>query len=94
MLATKLKAQACPACGKLLDAASSIMDSERGPRNGDYTVCLYCAAILRYTKSMNLAPVTSDEILELRNEEPESFRALMKMVIAIRQFQRERAERN
>ena len=43
---------ACPACGHVVDAASSLTDAETPqPAAGDVTVCLYCAAILTWSRS-------------------------------------------
>jgi hypothetical protein len=108
MLTAELKTNPCPVCGKLLNAASCLMDesceprptpheaeiASRGPRPGDLTVCLYCANIFRFTKKMELAPVTAAEMAALRGTAPETFAALMKVKLAAKLCIVERAERN
>jgi len=37
----------CPSCGKLLDGATGI-DTNNLPAPGDVSVCIYCAAVLRF----------------------------------------------
>ena len=37
----------CPACGATLDAVTNMV-GERKPQPGDWSVCSYCAAVLRF----------------------------------------------
>ena len=54
----------CPACKERLDGASGL-DGALVPKDGDLSVCIYCAAGLAYvvdnTGSYSLRAVTSDE---------------------------------
>lgn len=44
---------ACPACGSRLDAATAVREDAR-PDPGDVSVCVYCAAILRFDRELYL----------------------------------------
>jgi hypothetical protein len=94
MFTVQLKYHSCPACGKKLDAASSVLNSERGPQAGDYTVCLYCANIFRFTPTMELAPATAEEIAFLLEVAPDAFAVLMKVKHAARARIYQQALRN
>jgi hypothetical protein len=52
----------CPSCGRLLDAATSF-DHVNAPKPGDFTVCVYCGVLLRFTAD-GLEPTTSEAVLE------------------------------
>ena len=52
----------CPECLERLDAATSTGLDPRGPRPGDFTICAFCGAKLRYTDALELRPVTEDEL--------------------------------
>jgi hypothetical protein len=47
---------ACPACGKELDAATALGGDDAKPRVGDFTICLYCGALQRFTATGGLEP--------------------------------------
>ena len=59
--ANPLPANRCPACKGLLDAATSLDDSDR-PQPGDISVCFNCAAILEFDENMKLI-LASEEIM-------------------------------
>lgn len=42
----------CPRCFTLLSAVSCMTD-ERKPEPGDFSICAYCAAVLKYTSTMS-----------------------------------------
>lgn len=48
----KTKPQFCPRCFHLLDAFTC-MTGQHYPEPGDYTVCIGCAAVLRWDEAMN-----------------------------------------
>jgi hypothetical protein len=51
----------CPACGVVLDAATSPQDRQLRPRPGDYSVCMYCATPLVFTEDGDLRRMTAEE---------------------------------
>ena len=52
---TRTPAQFCPACFSLLSAASSLKN-DVVPAPGDFSICVYCAAVLRFDDGMMLTP--------------------------------------
>ena len=42
----------CPSCFHILDAVSS-MTGKEGPQPGDFSICLCCASVLRFTDKMD-----------------------------------------
>jgi len=52
----------CPSCGRLRDAATSL-DHVNAPKPGDFTVCVDCGVLLRFTDD-GLEPTTSEAMLE------------------------------
>lgn len=51
----------CPGCYQLLDAATS-MAPEHRPGPGDWTVCVYCAAVLVFDEECRAVTPTRVEI--------------------------------
>jgi len=52
-LTTRVAPRFCPKCFYLLDAATSLL-GEVQPMPGDFTVCIGCACVLRFTPTMHL----------------------------------------
>lgn len=73
-----MKAAACPACGKVCDAATGISGAVR-PKPGDYTVCLGCAAILRFDEEFALIRAKTVELLA----EPLELRKALGTAVAV-----------
>lgn len=76
----------CPVCnGGPLDGATAV-DFERGkratPKAGDFTVCAYCGAMLRFIHGpgeiLNLRLALGDELAELDSETRELFEVMAK----------------
>lgn len=74
----------CPTCGKKLDAATC-MSSDAQPRPGDYTVCLYCANVLRFRDGMKLAVLSLEDAEDLARDR-EFARKIFKAQRLIAQF--------
>lgn len=55
---------ACPSCGKKLDAASAADGSEKRPSAGDVTLCMYCAAVLRFSPEMRPLLMTAEQLMK------------------------------
>ena len=53
----RMPTQNCPACGTRLDAASGLCEDTPRPKAGDFTVCIDCAALMTFTKSLTVALV-------------------------------------
>lgn len=67
---TRLQAQPCPSCDARIDAHTAA-HSTASPKPGDVSVCLYCAAILRYGDDLTLELVPDPERTELLEESEE-----------------------
>ena len=64
----------CPACGRLLNAASAVDGSASMPGGDDVTICAYCARFLQYIDRdgvLTLRQISDEEFAEL----PEKARA-------------------
>ena len=57
--------QFCPRCEKLLDAATG---KNKGPAEGDFTMCVYCGHVMKFDKFLRLTEVTDEEFEEVREE--------------------------
>lgn len=61
----KTKTYECPACLEQMDGATCIsQDGPVYPKPGDFTVCIYCGAICRYTEA-DLEVATEEETKQL-----------------------------
>lgn len=58
----------CPNCGNLLECASHLSDDSLKPRPGDYSICIGCGTVLRFTSDMKVTEVTEDEFLSLNRD--------------------------
>ena len=72
MKTTRLPPANCPACGKILDACTSV-EPDRQPSPGDLTICAHCIEILKFNE--DLRPVTLT-LQETRAIQPEEWRLL------------------
>lgn len=50
----------CPKCGESMGGATSIR-ATGGPGSGDFTVCVYCGALLVYDEAIHLRLPTLEE---------------------------------
>ena len=89
----QVKSAACPRCGKIVDGATNLMD-KTAPKGGDFSVCIYCAAVLRFTGDLGLRKATGDELAILLDRRPEAFSLLIQAKVAAQLCLRERAGRN
>jgi len=70
---TRLPATSCPVCQATLDAHGDELDDRsaaRAPQAGDYSVCLYCLAILVFTDARTLRALTAAERAALPADDP------------------------
>lgn len=78
-----MKPQPCPKCGKILDRAGSLEESEP-PDPDSLTVCLGCEAVLRFDKEMVLRQMTQKEIEDLPTEDLEVVAQILRSVRRMR----------
>lgn len=52
----------CPSCGTLLRAGSCINLEGASPKSGDFTICIRCLSLLRYTDTGALELADPDEL--------------------------------
>lgn len=65
---TRLPKTCCPWCWTLLDSASNVY-APGPPQPGDFTICIHCTAVLKYTATMQLEASSLSEIpIELRSK--------------------------
>lgn len=53
---------ACPACGHVMDRATSTTPDERAPIPGDYTVCILCGALNQFDQQLHLQPADESKL--------------------------------
>jgi hypothetical protein len=51
----------CPTCGHAFSAASNALDNERGPRPGDWSICIECGGVLAFDASLRPRALTEAE---------------------------------
>lgn len=51
-LTTRTETRWCPKCFQMLDAITALLDEVK-PVPGDFTVCIGCASVLRFTETMD-----------------------------------------
>lgn len=76
----------CPSCGAVLDAATAIDGSSKRPKTGDFSVCVYCGAALRWDEpspsTIGLRVATQVDLDELDDEMAFQFRRACALVRA------------
>ena len=55
----------CPNCRRKLDAVSDVLGHQHIPKEGDYTFCIDCDAVLRFAPGMTLEAVTDPKTIPL-----------------------------
>lgn len=74
----------CPGCGYKFDCATVIGKKEKyTPRQGDFSICLKCASVLRYAKG-NVIMATDKEMRE--ELEPDKLFLLLRGIEAVRRI--------
>jgi len=55
----------CPSCGKKFNMASSVKHkSGRGPKGGDFSICIACGEASRYNDDLSLRKLTTEDAHE------------------------------
>jgi len=73
----RTQSQPCPACRRIVDATTSVTEKGVKPCEGDYLVCVYCGAMLRFSEDQSLRLADDHELKELMRLEPQFFRLLI-----------------
>lgn len=67
-ITTLTKSNHCPSCNKHLDAASGLTDSDISPKEGDFSICAYCGAVLRFRQELTVELATEEDLDEIDDE--------------------------
>jgi len=89
----RMKEAKCPRCGRVMDGATNCT-GDGAPSAGDFTVCFYCATILRFGFALQLEMPARADFEELMRQPPETLFTLGKIQHLVRARARERAGRN
>lgn len=73
----------CPSCGHKLDAATATSANMQAPEPGDLSLCIECAAFLRYTRLMTLEILPEEDLLEMPTDECLDLYAIRARILAI-----------
>jgi len=99
--AVHLKQSPCPVCGHKLDGLTPAKfdtppakQDDWVPTNTSFSICIYCASMLRFEGERKLRKVTPEDLVELLNAEPELFSLLHKMADFANGMIRDRQRKN
>ena len=73
----------CLTCLNSHEVATSLGDAEK-PQKDDIGVCYYCGTVATYNENLCLAPMSQKALIELRQNEPETYIQVARAVSAIR----------
>ena len=91
MRSYRTKRSECPKCAHKLDAATAIGPKARRPRPGNLSVCISCAALLRFDERLALVELTQQELEALPID---AAWELMRIRRAVLLMQQERTNEN
>jgi len=78
----------CPVCREKLDAITPTSSDTPSPGfipdTGDFSVCIYCAAILRFRADRQLCMATAFDLMELCEKQPHTHSMLQRIAAAAR----------
>jgi hypothetical protein len=63
----------CPVCHRSLDAAFAVPKESVQPKDGDYSVCAYCGAMLRFSGDLSLRIAADSELEDVKKQQPRLF---------------------
>jgi hypothetical protein len=65
----------CPTCGKWLDASEGVtvtgtiqIEEEKLPKEGDVTICMGCATVLRFGKNLQVENLTGEDLNNIKKD--------------------------
>lgn len=77
----------CPSCGYLIDNATHVGNEQAVTRDGDLSICIQCAVVLMFSENSTvLLAVTDEAIDEIARDDPEAFRELRRIQLAVRKL--------
>jgi hypothetical protein len=77
-----------PCCGRTLDGATCADGSQKKPKAGDVSVCMYCQAVLFFRADGTLRRLNTEEMGKLSPDERD---ALIAVVMTIEKLNENRA---
>jgi len=75
-----LPVSTCPTCGYKMDCASCYYDEKARPRPGDYSVCMKCGEIQRFTEALTLRAAELNDFIGLDKETNEHLTKVQTLV--------------
>lgn len=67
----------CRSCHRPLDGHTHAGEGKAVPAFGDLSICFYCGTVSKFGEDLSLIPLSSQELLELNDNNPEAFDLLM-----------------
>jgi hypothetical protein len=69
-MSISVKANACPKCGKKLDAVATTIEDVANVEPGFIVLCFYCGSLLCYEDDLSIRMATPDEIAIVQKNQP------------------------
>lgn len=85
----RLPESPCPGCGYVMDAATGINGGE-SPVPGNLTICIKCASVSKYDEELLLVPVTSEEMSEICDTDPEIWNIITQAISFIKSLKNDK----
>lgn len=82
-MSEQTKAQPCPKCNSLLDAATVIVGTPK-PAAGDISVCAYCATILIFNSDLSHRIAKPEDVIGLPIEAMKTLCKAQRAILAMR----------
>lgn len=67
----------CPSCHRRLNDAGDPNRPEIMPKPGDFTICVYCTDIFRYSEEFQLMPLTEQDMKDMPIQRLAKMRQMM-----------------
>jgi hypothetical protein len=83
---------ACLACGHRIDATSTVKDETPAPKEGDFTICLYCSHLMVFTKNLRVRNLRGEEIIEAAGDK--DILEVMKFTAAFKEWRDNEQKKN
>jgi hypothetical protein len=81
----RIEPHTLPCCGKEIDAVTRFGEGIRNdPSPGDFTVCVYCGAWLRFTVELRARMFEAEDILDLEAEQISMLRKATRLIRSIK----------
>jgi hypothetical protein len=73
----------CPECKSEVNGATGV-DHDDAPKPNDISICFECAAINKFDEELNLKPLSSLELNQIKEDDPASYDIIMEVVNRIK----------